>query len=392
MSKLKFKKMIIGEVNNDFPPAPMNTFSTIGDINCDGRLDFVLSGRDGRMVWLENPGLDQAWQAHLIDEVQMMECGGCLVDLTGNGYPDIINGGDWRSDEIFWWENTGRWDRKWTRRLIASTGNRQFHDTLIGDVSGDGRLSLIFTNQGNGTNIYCIPLPQDPTVSPWRGLVQVVSHKTEANPASANGRQPEEGLAIGDVDGDGKNEIVCGTHWYKYVSDQWQEHKFAAGYITTKVAIGDVDGDGRNEIVLSEGDPYVYGKTQGGRLGWFKPKENPNEMWEEHIIADGLLDAHSLQLGNLCGNGHLDVFVAEVGVADKDDRYVHRAPRLMVFENDGDGHFTTHIIDEGSGTHEALLVDIFNRGILDIAGKPLHGVEKWKIHVWRNMNANQPDK
>ncbi len=43
----------------------------------------------------------------------------------------------------------------------------------------------------------------------------------------------------------------------------------------------------------------------------------------------------------------------------------------MIYENDGRGIFTRHIIDEGTGTHEAILVDLRQTGHLDILGKPL---------------------
>lgn len=415
MGKPRFTKRVVGEIINDVPPGQMNTFSAVGDINGDGMLDIVVCGRNGRMVWLENKGKE--WEQHLVDEVDKMECGGSLHDLTGNGYLDIINGGDSRSDEIYWWENPGVRDIKWKRRVIAKTSHTQFHDTTIGDVTGDGIISLVFDNQHapGGTTIYRVPLPKDPTVSPWPGLEVVATGKTDPNPyrkvelwkssnkfalklfskkfnqnfaqafSKLEGVQPEEGLAIGDLDGDGKNELVCGTHWYKYANGKWESYKFATGYISTKVAIGDIDRDGRNEILLSEGDPCVYGKNQGGKVSWFKPGNDVKVMWEEHVLEDFLLDAHSLQLGNICGNGKLDILVGEVGVADRNtDIYTVRQPRLMVFENDGKANFTRHIIDEGTGIHDALLADMRNKDVLDIVGKPLHGPEKWKVHVWYN--------
>lgn len=386
MGSPKFKKCVIGEVNNNVPPAEMNTFSNAGDINNDGFIDFVVCGRNGRMVWLENSRGDGEWKQHLIDEIEQMECGGSIYDLTGSGFSDIINGGDWRRDEVLWWENPGVCDTKWERRLIAKTGNGQIHDTMIADVTNDGRMSLIFTNQSGGTNIYCIPLPEDPTVSPWPNMQVIASGKTEDNPNRWDGKQPEEGLAVGDIDGDGKNEVVCGTHWYKYVDGEWKTHKFSSGYITTKCAIGDIDGDGKNEILLSEGDPFVYGKMQGGKAAWFKPKGQIEDMWEEHVIDEHLIDAHSLQLGDICGNGVLDILIGEVGVADPTtDEYIIGEPRVMVYENDGKGNFTRHIIDQGTGTHEALLIDARKTGKLDIIGKPLHGKEKWNIHVWKNI-------
>lgn len=385
MVKPVYQKLVVAKVVNDVPPGAMNTFHTVGDVNGDGRPDIVVSGRNGHMVWLENRGEATPWPVHLIDEVDGMECGGSLYDLTGNGYLDVINGGDWRSDEITWWENPGPAGGRWTRRPIAKTGNGQFHDTIIGDVTGDGGMSLVFDNQHGGTTVYRVPLPEDPRVSPWPGLEVVAAGKTEPNPYRPEGRQPEEGLALGDLDGDGRNEIVCGTHWYRYrgAGRGWEGTKFAGGYITTKVAIGDLDGDGRNEIVLSEGDPCVYGKIQGGRLGWFKPGADLSALWEEHVLEDGLLDAHTLQLADLCGHGRLDILAGEVGLADREtDAYAVRPPRLLLFENLGEGRFQRHVLDEGTGIHDGVLADMLGRGVLDVVGKPLHGAEKWHVHVY----------
>ena len=47
-----------------------------------------------------------------------------------------------------------------------------------------------------------------------------------------------------------KNELVAGTHWFKYTEEndnQWEMHKFATDYVTTKVVISDVDGDGKEK-------------------------------------------------------------------------------------------------------------------------------------------------
>jgi hypothetical protein len=42
------------------------------------------------------------------------------------------------------------------------------------------------------------------------------------------------------------------------------------------------------------------------------------------------------------------------------------------------------VIDEGTGTHHARLADFRNRGVLDIASRPLHGPDKWKVFNWYN--------
>jgi len=56
-----------GIVENDYDGYPMNMSHAFGDVDGDGHLD-VVSGRKGRMVWLENRGPDHPWIEHLIND------------------------------------------------------------------------------------------------------------------------------------------------------------------------------------------------------------------------------------------------------------------------------------------------------------------------------------
>ena len=375
-----YRKRTIGHLANEVDGAAMNTLCILGDVNADGYLDVVVSGRNGTMAWFEHPGGERPWEAawrrHEIAPIQNLECGGLVQALTASGYPDVINGGDYRSDELSWWENPGPAGGEWMRRVIARTGQTQFHDELIADLDGDGRLSLIFGNQGGGA-LYCVPLPADPRVSPWPGLEQISSERREAG-------LPEEGLALADLDGDGRPELVAGTHWYRRGPGGWEAHRFASGYITTRVAVGDLDGDGRPEIVLAEGDACIYGRPEGGRLSYFRAGPDLRAPWQEHVLAERLADPHSLQLGDLCGHGRLDLLVGEIGVRET---YTQRPPRLMIFENDGRAGFTPQVIDAGTGAHNAWLADLRGHGAVDIVTRPLHGPERWEIHAYFREGA-----
>ena len=368
----RFRKVVIGELDNSSHGADMNTFLGVGDVNGDGLPDIVLSGRDGQMVWFENPGRIGPWGKHVIADVTCQECGGSIFDLTGNGYGDVINGGDWRSGKLLWWEDPGPAGGAWKQHLIHDTGKGQLHDTLVGRVASESPNCLFFSNQG-GNDVYWAPLPDDPHQSPWPE-VKLLHHFPEG--------EHNEGLALADLDGDGGNELVAATWWIKHTGEpgrEWEGHQFAQDYLSTKIAVGDVNGDGALEIVLAEGDACIYAKPEGGKLAYFTRGRDPHAMWTEHLIDDRLQDPHSLQAGDLCGNGRLDLLVGEIGVRE---RHEVQPPRLMIYENGGAGRFTRHVIDEGTGTHDARLVDTRGLGLLDIVGRPLHGPEKWKVHVY----------
>jgi len=46
------------------------------------------------------------WDRYVIDpDFLTVEAGGAVLDINGDGNPDIVFGGDWQSSEVWWWEN-----------------------------------------------------------------------------------------------------------------------------------------------------------------------------------------------------------------------------------------------------------------------------------------------
>lgn len=363
-----FEKRIIATLVNSAEVHPYNLLLSIADFDGDGRLDILVGPRDGRMVWYKNDGDGLSFSYNLVDVVSKIDVGGAIFDIDGDGLPDIIAGGDYRASTLYWWKNPGRTGIPWKRFLIVDTGKNQFHDQIGGMVGPVDRPSIFFWNQG-GRTLYEAPIPDFPEQSPWPVIKPVASNIKE------------EGLAIADIDGDGEQELIAGTRWYKRISNGWEAHVITNDYISTRIAVADLDGEGDLEIILAEGDACISGKPQGGKLAYFKRGKDPRKPWIEHVLEEKMMDPHSLACGDICGNGRMDIFVGEIGSPSG----TGPAPRLLVYENEGNGLFTAHLIDEGTGTHQATLADLRGKGVLDIVGKPLHGPEKWNIHVWYNL-------
>jgi hypothetical protein len=374
---ISFERQVIGTLENPEggpggPAGAHNLLCVVGDLNRNGRPDIIIGPRYGSMAWFENPGEGGEWTKHILDpDISGLEAGGTLYDITGNGLPDLIAGGDYKHDELLWWENPGEPGRPWKRHVIVKTGITQFHDQAVGVVTPDGIPSLVFWNNRIG-DLYRVPVPEDPAVTPWPGIELI------------RRGNPNEGIAIGDVNGDGLDEIVAGDSWYEYVSPDkgWLGHVFSHNYPFPRLKLADLDGDGKLEIIASEGDAHIYGNPEGGRAGWLHVGDDPTQPWEDHVLQEVTLDAHTLQVGDFCGNGHVDVYVGEMGIADVD-----RPSQQIIFENDGTGRFTRRVVNEGDNNHEGKAADLTGNGVLDLVGKPLFDPGKWEVRVYYNRSV-----
>ncbi len=66
MTCVRLFKRTVGIVENDYGGYLMNMSHAFGDVDGDGHLDVVVSGRKGRMVWLENRRSDRPCIEHLM--------------------------------------------------------------------------------------------------------------------------------------------------------------------------------------------------------------------------------------------------------------------------------------------------------------------------------------
>jgi len=117
----------------------------------------------------------------------------------------------------------------------------------LGDTNGDGAPEIIVGTNAGASSAGSILIYDPSTLGPARRSVLL--------PINA----PVSDVAIGDVDGDGKAEVVAVTSANAYVYDaatltlEWT----ALGKGGSKIALGDLEGDGGIEIVVNGSPGHV---------------------------------------------------------------------------------------------------------------------------------------
>lgn len=342
------------------------TASLVLDIDRDGVNDFVIGSRqEGKpsLVWYRRT--TTGWEQYLIEDTTLdIEAGGAFYDITGNGALDIVMGGDYQSNEIWWWENpypNYDPDVPWQRYVIKNSGENMHHDMIFGDFTGDGQTELLFWNQ-RVARIFMAPIPADPRATqPWP--------YTEIYAGGG------EGMAKADIDGDGNLNLIAGGRWFKHTEGtNFTAYSIDDSQYEARIAVGDLTGNGRPEVVMVPGDGI-------GRLKWYECTGDPTDpgCWVGHDLLGFDVDhGHSLAVADINDDGHLDIFCAEMRLNGGNPD-----AKMWIFLGDGQGNFTTTEVATGFGNHESRVADLTGNGRLDILGKP-YNWETPRIDIWLN--------
>jgi hypothetical protein len=323
---------------------------TTGDLDGDGFVDVIVGSEHSvGLVWYHYP----SWRKYSIGAGDFTTDAESF-DVDRDGDVDILISAVSR-DEIEWWENTGTpfQESGWVRHPI---GQYNAHDLEAGDLNGDGRTDIVMFRKENPKQLTWFECPSDPR---------------ERWPARVIDSLPGEGLAIGDIDGDGDQDISASSRWYENKTGDgttWLAHQITTNWgASCRSVISDMNGDGLMDVVLSHSE----GK---GRVSWF---ENPS--WAEHEIEGDILEgAHSLEVGDLDGDGDPDVVTGEMHTSTQ--------KRVLAYENLGSGKTWNRVLLSTSGTHNACLADVGSDGDLDIVGKNYDGPKV--VEMWENTSAD----
>ena len=198
-------------------------------------------------------------------------------DFTGDGWADVINASfSGANSGITLYVNPKGESRRWDSYRVVTS--QQTEIAVLGDVDGDGKQDFVYG--AGGAMRWAQPDPANPTAE-WR--VHTVS---EAGYATAHG------VGAGDVNGDGRTDILNAYGWWEQPATRteapWTYHPVAFGRNIGRASAGgsvmavyDANGDGRNDVVTSL-------SAHGFGLAWYEQKRDASGTisFVQHMIMD----------------------------------------------------------------------------------------------------------
>jgi hypothetical protein len=324
-----------------------NETCAFADMNRDGKLDIV-SGEN----WYEAP----TWKKHSFRELPYSNnyidaFSDLPMDVDGDGYPDIVSV-SWFSRSINLWKNPGRTRRTWAPVPIEEGFNVEF--AFLVDIDNDGKAQEVLPQFGNKN----APLA-------WYDLKDMSGGKPKKHIVAP--QSYGHGIGAGDVNGDGKTDILTPLGWFERTADGWKWHGDWEGDKPKSLGfihVIDIDGDGRNDILTSNAHDY----------GIFWLKNLGDGKWQENMIDNSWSQAHATTLADLNGDGQLDLVTGKRYMAHNGRDPGEREPLGIYWYEyrrvNGRIEWARHVVDystRAGGGMQIPVADIDGDGDMDFA-------------------------
>jgi len=341
----------------------------VGDFNHDGKRDIAAG-----TIWYEAPD----WKMHatgekapVYDPLNYSHAFQTFADdLNGDGWTDLIVV-DWPGAMTWWLENPKKADAQWAQHILTPVTNTESPQFV--DVDGDGKLDLLaafapdpMAYDGPERRMGFMTRTSDPAAL-WK------IHAVSA-PAAPSTTRYSHGIGLGDVNRDGKQDILVTKGWWEAPSQptegEWKFHPAPLGEDCAQMYVYDFDGDGDNDVLSSAAH----------KVGIWWHEQLPEGKWQTHLIADDFTQTHALCLADINGDGLPDFVTGKRWWAHGPKGDINPGdPAVMYWfefkREGGKPTWTPHQFDHDSGVGTQFEVaDVNGDGLLDVVTSNKKGV------------------
>ncbi len=276
-----------------------NEGAAVGDIDGDGKLD-VTAGE----YWYQAPDFKQRPVRKIMPHGAdyMQNNSEHLIDMDGDGDLDILSGA-FTLPIVNWYENPGAGNYEvdaWNIHQLVDTGTAHNEATFLHDIDDDGTPEFIENswNKANPTQIFRLVRGDDGKITTEKHVVS----------ESGNGH----GMGFGDINGDGKQDIIFQAGWYEQPADgpysgPWTyHHDFDIPHASCPVLILDLNDDGRNDFIWADGHSYgLYWHEQ------LEPAADGTTNWRQHLIDKKFSQAHTMAWEDIDNDGEEELITGK---------------------------------------------------------------------------------